>query len=442
MNDSHTGNNEGLRVGEWAAAGPTDARSPCPALNTLANHGLLPRDGRGLTYEMLLDVCATALNCDMHILNLPGLFHARNDPLYKRGVMSDDEIASGRNIISLDDLNLPNKIEHDASLTRHDRFLGDPVHADPVLVDEIISHSSQDSGFLSATDVAQARVARFNLSKEKNPSFVYGLFQRGIVSGESALLLNILGRNNRISIDDFKSFFLHERFPADWTKPEKFFSTSDILGHVLYDYSLFEFEGWQKLPKVKVDNSYPEYDNVLYTLNPVSSAEIEKIITPGNATNMHPSIAKNYHGLFYLQGDTGSTETVLSFANGDWHADTNAYFAPIYGIQTCGFLVSDASRNIYKALRNANTRLKMQASQETGELFASNTSDWVTKFTATPAVASGDGSGNIFNVKATIFGHFGKEYKLVRIVDGEGNKTLEYENLYLKEQGGKDLLAN
>ena len=32
--------------GEYHPPGPTDQRSPCPALNTLANHGLLPRDGK------------------------------------------------------------------------------------------------------------------------------------------------------------------------------------------------------------------------------------------------------------------------------------------------------------------------------------------------------------------------------------------------------------
>ena len=33
--------------------GPDDSRSPCPALNALANHGYLPRDGKNIPPEVL-----------------------------------------------------------------------------------------------------------------------------------------------------------------------------------------------------------------------------------------------------------------------------------------------------------------------------------------------------------------------------------------------------
>lgn len=32
---------------------PTDSRSPCPALNVLANHGYLPRDGKNIPADLL-----------------------------------------------------------------------------------------------------------------------------------------------------------------------------------------------------------------------------------------------------------------------------------------------------------------------------------------------------------------------------------------------------
>lgn len=32
---------------------PNDSRSPCPALNALANHGYLPRDGKNIPPEVL-----------------------------------------------------------------------------------------------------------------------------------------------------------------------------------------------------------------------------------------------------------------------------------------------------------------------------------------------------------------------------------------------------
>jgi peroxidase family protein len=37
-------------------------RSPCPALNTLANHGFLPRDGRNITLPMITRAAKDGLN--------------------------------------------------------------------------------------------------------------------------------------------------------------------------------------------------------------------------------------------------------------------------------------------------------------------------------------------------------------------------------------------
>jgi hypothetical protein len=37
----------------YQAPGPNDSRSPCPALNALANHGYLPRDGKNISPDVL-----------------------------------------------------------------------------------------------------------------------------------------------------------------------------------------------------------------------------------------------------------------------------------------------------------------------------------------------------------------------------------------------------
>ena len=38
----------------WSPAGPGDVRSPCPGLNSLANHGILPHNGKGMTISILV----------------------------------------------------------------------------------------------------------------------------------------------------------------------------------------------------------------------------------------------------------------------------------------------------------------------------------------------------------------------------------------------------
>jgi hypothetical protein len=50
----------------------TTARSPCPMLNTLANHGYLPRGGRSISQEAWTNALVTALNFDPQVAK--GLF--------------------------------------------------------------------------------------------------------------------------------------------------------------------------------------------------------------------------------------------------------------------------------------------------------------------------------------------------------------------------------
>ncbi|KAF5338169.1 hypothetical protein D9758_014727 [Tetrapyrgos nigripes] len=49
-----------------------DARSPCPFLNTLANHGYLPRDGKGIDIPTVLDVCQKGFNIAPDVLGTFG----------------------------------------------------------------------------------------------------------------------------------------------------------------------------------------------------------------------------------------------------------------------------------------------------------------------------------------------------------------------------------
>ena len=50
------------RFTQYAAPGPGDVRSPCPGLNTLANHGFIHRDGRNMTVPHLINGLDAGLN--------------------------------------------------------------------------------------------------------------------------------------------------------------------------------------------------------------------------------------------------------------------------------------------------------------------------------------------------------------------------------------------
>lgn len=82
----------------WQAPGPNDLRSPCPVLNSLANHGILPRDGRGMT----LPVIQTALGESMTVA--PGL----SAILHAGGLLSSQDRESGAfNLNDLDQHDFP-----------------------------------------------------------------------------------------------------------------------------------------------------------------------------------------------------------------------------------------------------------------------------------------------------------------------------------------------
>ncbi|KAF3046289.1 hypothetical protein E8E11_005107 [Didymella keratinophila] len=49
---------------EWIPGGPDDFRGPCPMLNTLTNHGFLPRDGRNFTKANIVKGLGDGLNFD------------------------------------------------------------------------------------------------------------------------------------------------------------------------------------------------------------------------------------------------------------------------------------------------------------------------------------------------------------------------------------------
>ncbi|KAJ3011222.1 UNVERIFIED_CONTAM: hypothetical protein HDU68_001779 [Siphonaria sp. JEL0065] len=215
-NSSNTGENNqafkgyGTNPGVWEATLPTDARAPCPALNSLANHGYLPRDGRKITKEMFDQA-----------LFAKGAFPFANDPNSPTGVRHESELlANGTPYLNLDDLNTHNRIEHDVSLTRQDAHFGDNHTIDPTLVKQFLG-SSSDGAVISAKDLVKYRLSRYNDSKKRNPELTFGALQEGMAWGEASLVLTVFGNGNYVPVSHVESFFLHERIPDSYKKPNK-----------------------------------------------------------------------------------------------------------------------------------------------------------------------------------------------------------------------------
>lgn len=79
-------------------------RGPCPMMNTLANHGFIPRNGDNLTRENVVHGLTTGLNFDPAVANL----------MWEQAIFINP--TPNATFFTLDQLNVHNVLEHDASL--------------------------------------------------------------------------------------------------------------------------------------------------------------------------------------------------------------------------------------------------------------------------------------------------------------------------------------
>jgi hypothetical protein len=188
----------GAQVSGFPNARTEYLRSPCPALNTLANHGFIPRDGRNITPETLRAAMMGVFNVD----------RARAD-----------QLTSGLpRVLTLAFLSKHNFIEHDVSLVRADLHFGfDPVHVDSVLAKDLLSRARGD-GRLGINEVAKALKDRHEWCMEENPDCDFRAPQRFITFSEAAGFLQVFGANGdaTISVEHAESFLVNERIPKDW----------------------------------------------------------------------------------------------------------------------------------------------------------------------------------------------------------------------------------
>jgi len=199
---------EGLATGQWAPPGPGDVRGPCPGLNTLANHGFLPRNGQNITYSNL----TAALTQVFHLSDIVAAF------LAGQGIQQDGQDGELR----LDWLDNHETIEHDASMSRSDYYFGDNHDLNATLLQGLLAASS-DGNVLTEDDLAYWQSKRQNDSAARNPTYTFGFSQGTLASGEAALLLLIFGQSNEgywnVSLAGVKQVFGLEQLPTGYAPP-------------------------------------------------------------------------------------------------------------------------------------------------------------------------------------------------------------------------------
>ncbi|KAK0469344.1 Chloroperoxidase, partial [Desarmillaria tabescens] len=158
---------------EYIAPKEGDSRCSCPALDALANHGILPHDGKGIPLQELTRVVRATYNFSPSLCYFVPLFCAR--------MLGKDY---NKDVVDLSELDLHNGIEHDALLTRQDLY-HEPNQATPHLpyIEELLASPSGKAvdGSLGAPST-------------------------------SSTMLTIMGGR----VKDLESFLVEERIPDGW----------------------------------------------------------------------------------------------------------------------------------------------------------------------------------------------------------------------------------
>ncbi|KAL8966248.1 MAG: hypothetical protein Q9183_003456, partial [Haloplaca sp. 2 TL-2023] len=162
-NLARTTRHSSLKRGDYAPPKSTDIRSPCPAINALANHGYLPRDGRNAhASEVMNGMNEYGLGSFLNYMFSNPIFleKPQTDPktttswldimahpfasafaafgMREKGQVDSD----GSPCLNLDQLNRHNAVEHDVSLTRLDFAQGDNTSPQADLIEGLLAASA------------------------------------------------------------------------------------------------------------------------------------------------------------------------------------------------------------------------------------------------------------------------------------------------------------
>ncbi|KAJ7748406.1 Chloroperoxidase [Mycena metata] len=191
---------------EFVPPGEGDSRSCCPALNAMANHGILPHDGRNIKFtDMNKAVRATYNFAPTFCLFVPTFMAG----LLKKNYKTD--------MCDLAEINLHNGIEHDASLTRQDAKY-DPDQDKPYLpfIHELLASATgkdkDGNPMLTAADLSRYSGKRRSEAKATNPDYSLDKFHKMFGSSNSSTLLTIFGGK----LGDLESLLVEERIPQGW----------------------------------------------------------------------------------------------------------------------------------------------------------------------------------------------------------------------------------
>ncbi|KXH52516.1 hypothetical protein CSAL01_13098 [Colletotrichum salicis] len=207
---------------DWFAPTSADRRSPCPMVNTLANHGYLPRSGLNVSLADLIAGFTAAVNLDPAATTLVG----------QKALLTS---TTGNNAtFNLDGLNSHGIIEHDGSPSRNDIYFGDNHSFNATIWEGMVSQFTNTT--ISIPTAAKARVSRLQAAAATNPEFNLTADGTQFSFIETALYLSVFGNLDDGNADTewVKVLFTQERLPFQegFSRASSPITAAGILGLV------------------------------------------------------------------------------------------------------------------------------------------------------------------------------------------------------------------
>ncbi|UZJ53819.1 hypothetical protein CBS101457_003139 [Exobasidium rhododendri] len=224
----------------YQAPSSTDQRGPCPGLNTLANHGYLPRTGI-VHWQDIIEGTKDGFN----MANDLGTFLA----IY--GVLSEGDVSTGMLSIGGDlpstlvggrkGLQTHGAFEGDTSLARMDQYPnGRNWQFDQGTYDGFKAANTQyGGGNATLNSLTQYRYQRFMESKANNPQFAFIPPRYLFAPAEAGLVLQMFANRNNggqdynVAPDVLDSFFVNETYPPNFVQKQQPYTLPSIISDAI-----------------------------------------------------------------------------------------------------------------------------------------------------------------------------------------------------------------
>ncbi|ESZ93716.1 hypothetical protein SBOR_5901 [Sclerotinia borealis F-4128] len=205
--------------GVWIAPTDTDYRGPCPMMNTLANHGFLPRDGKNLTEYNVVKGLNDGLNFNKSLATIMFQQAIPASPAYPNATF-----------FTLNDLNRHNVLEHDGSISRSDAYYGNNYIFNQTIFDTTKAYWPSET--LTAQHLIDGKMFRQIVSRSTNPNYTFSATTQQFSLGEMAAPIVAFGDKYVVTANRtlVESWIENERLPTElgWRKPVEEILLSDI----------------------------------------------------------------------------------------------------------------------------------------------------------------------------------------------------------------------